>query len=37
MSIYPMQTAQIALLIAKKIKILAIYLDFSNIFLEKML
>lgn len=33
--IYPIKKAQIAFLLAKKIKILAKYLDFSNIFLKK--
>lgn len=35
MLIYPARKAQIALLVAKKITILAKYLDFANMFLKK--
>ena len=35
MLIYPVRAAQIALLIAKKVKILTNYLDFSNVFSEE--
>ena len=35
MTIYPIRKRKIVLLIAKKVKILTKYLDFSDVFLEK--